>query len=62
MGRPLELITRGNKTDVALGTRGPLTGVLGGFAERDYLTVEEAERIGRGVIPENTRRFHGIAG
>lgn len=41
--------------------RGALTRVLDGFVDRDYLTAEEAERIGRDVLAGNTRRLHGIA-
>lgn len=33
---------------------------LGGLVDRDQLTVEEADRIGRGILAENTRRLHGL--
>lgn len=40
--------------------RGALERVLGGFVERDDLTVEEAEGFGRMVLGENTARLHGV--
>lgn len=42
--------------------RRALTRVLDGFVERDYLSDGEAERLGRGVLGDNARRLHGIAG
>lgn len=40
--------------------RRALERVLTGFAERDYLAPDEAERIGRGVLAENVRALHGV--
>jgi uncharacterized protein len=37
-----------------------LTTVLNGAVDSDYLTVEEAERIGRGILAGNTRALHRI--
>jgi hypothetical protein len=34
--------------------------VLGAAVERDHLTLEEAERIGRGVLGANSARLHGL--
>jgi uncharacterized protein len=42
--------------------RGVLTRVLDGFVERDYVSVTEAERIGRDVLAGNARRLHGLDG
>jgi hypothetical protein len=39
-----------------------LTRVLDGFVERDYLSVADAERLGRGVLADNARRLHGLSG
>jgi len=41
-------------------TRAALERVLGLAVERDHLTVSEAERLGRGVMAENSKRLHGI--
>jgi uncharacterized protein len=41
--------------------RGALERVLGGFVERGHLTTDEADRFGRMVLGENTRRLHGLA-
>jgi hypothetical protein len=41
--------------------RPALERVLGGFVGRDYLTLEQAERLGRGVLGDNCLRLHGIA-
>ncbi len=40
--------------------REALQRVLTSFVERDYVTVEQAERIGRDILAGNTRRLHGI--
>jgi hypothetical protein len=40
--------------------RRALTKVLGDAVDSDYLLLEEAERIGRGVLAGNTRDLHGI--
>ena len=40
--------------------REALERVLGTFVDRDFLAVEDAERIGRGVLADNVRRLHGI--
>jgi hypothetical protein len=40
--------------------RAALERVLGAAVDRDYLTVAEAERIGRGVLGANAARLHGI--
>ena len=40
--------------------RASLERVLGTFVDRDYLSVGDAESIGRGVLAENVRRLHGI--
>jgi len=34
--------------------------VLGTFVDRDYLSVSDAESIGRGVLAGNVRKLHGI--
>jgi len=41
--------------------REALERVLTDAVERDFLTPEQAVRIGRGVLAENTRRLHGLA-
>lgn len=41
-------------------TRAALERVLGSAVERDHLARAEAERIGRGVLAENTARLHGL--
>jgi predicted TIM-barrel fold metal-dependent hydrolase len=41
-------------------TRGSLERVLSSFVDRDWLTMEEADRIGRGVLAGNVRRLHGV--
>lgn len=40
--------------------RGALERVLGAYVDRDWLTVDEAERIGRGVLGGNVRALHGV--
>ncbi|MEX0985796.1 MAG: amidohydrolase family protein [Actinomycetota bacterium] len=40
--------------------REALERVLGTFVDRDYLSVPDAETIGRGVLADNVRRLHGI--
>ena len=40
--------------------RRALERVLGTFVDRDYLSVGDAESIGRGVLAGNVRRLHGI--
>ena len=40
--------------------REALERVLGRAVQRDYLTVSEAEGLGRGVLAGNTARLHGI--
>jgi hypothetical protein len=40
--------------------RGALERVLSTFVERDYLSVDDAEAIGRGVLADNVRTLHGI--
>jgi predicted TIM-barrel fold metal-dependent hydrolase len=40
--------------------RHALERVLGAFVERDWLTTDEAERFGRGVLADNVRRLHGV--
>jgi predicted TIM-barrel fold metal-dependent hydrolase len=40
--------------------RQALERVLGTFVDRDFLSVTDAERIGRGVLADNVRRLHGI--
>jgi predicted TIM-barrel fold metal-dependent hydrolase len=40
--------------------RRALTKVLGDAVDSDYLSVEEAERMGRGILAGNTRDLHGI--
>lgn len=40
--------------------RQALERVLGTFVDRDFLSVSDAESIGRGVLAGNVRRLHGI--
>ena len=40
--------------------REALERVLGTFIDRDYLSVDDAESIGRGVLADNVRKLHGI--
>jgi uncharacterized protein len=40
--------------------REALERVLGAFVDRDFLSVEAAGSIGRGVLADNVRRLHGI--
>jgi hypothetical protein len=40
--------------------REALERVLGTFADRDFLSIKDAESIGRGVLADNVRRLHGI--
>jgi len=40
--------------------REALERVLGTFVDRDYLSVADAESIGRGVLADNVRKLHGI--
>ncbi len=40
--------------------REALERVLGAFVDRDYLSVEDAGSIGRGVLANNVRKLHGI--
>ena len=40
--------------------REALERVLGTFVDRDFLSVKDAESIGRGVMADNVRRLHGI--
>jgi hypothetical protein len=40
--------------------REALERVLGSFVDRDFLSVPDAESIGRGVLADNVRRLHGI--
>jgi len=40
--------------------REALERVLGTFVDRDYLSVTDAESIGRGVLAGNVRKLHGI--
>jgi uncharacterized protein len=40
--------------------RQALERVLGMFVDRDYLSVVDAESIGKGVLADNVRRLHGI--
>lgn len=40
--------------------REALERVLGTFTDRDYLSVDDAESIGRGVLADNVRKLHGI--
>jgi uncharacterized protein len=40
--------------------RRSLERVLSAFVDRDWLSVEEGERIGRGVLGDNVRKLHGV--
>ncbi len=40
--------------------REALERVLGTFVDRDYLSIDDAESIGRGVLAGNVRKLHGI--
>ena len=40
--------------------RQSLERVLGAFVDRDFLSVADAERLGRGVLADNVRALHGI--
>jgi predicted TIM-barrel fold metal-dependent hydrolase len=40
--------------------RQALERVLGTFVDRDYLSTDDAEALGRGVLADNVRRLHGI--
>jgi predicted TIM-barrel fold metal-dependent hydrolase len=40
--------------------RRALERVLGDAVERDFVTVEQAEGLGRGILSENSRRLHSI--
>jgi uncharacterized protein len=42
--------------------RDALERVLGDAVDRDFLTVHEAERLGRGILSDNARRLHAIEG
>jgi hypothetical protein len=44
----------------ALLARSALQRVLGGFVDRDYVSTDEAERLGRLVLGDACRRLHGI--
>jgi hypothetical protein len=46
----------------ALLARSTLQRVLDGFVERDYVSVEEAEALGRLVLAGACRKLHGIGG
>ena len=35
--------------------------VLGAFVDRDFLSVPDAESIGRGVLADNVRKLHGLS-
>jgi uncharacterized protein len=45
----------------ALLARSALERVLAGFVDRDFVTVDEAERLGRLVLGDACRRLHGLA-
>ena len=45
----------------ALLARSALQRVLGRFVERDYVSVSDAERLGRLILADACRRLHGIA-
>jgi hypothetical protein len=45
----------------AMLARSALERVLGRFVERDYLSTDEAERLGRLVLGDACRRLHGLA-
>ena len=40
--------------------RDALERVLGTFVDRDFVTIGDAESIGRGVLAGNVRKLHGI--
>lgn len=40
--------------------REALERVLGTFVDRDFLSITDAESIGRGVLADNVRKLHGI--
>ena len=40
--------------------REALERVLGTFVDRDFLSVTDAESIGRGILADNVRKLHGI--
>jgi hypothetical protein len=40
--------------------RQALERVLATFVDRDYLSTDDAEALGRGVLADNVRRLHGI--
>jgi hypothetical protein len=40
--------------------RGALTRVLDRFVEHDYVSADDAERLGRLVLADSTRRLHGV--
>ncbi len=40
--------------------REALERVLGSFVDRDFLSIADAESLGRGVLADNVRRLHGI--
>ena len=44
----------------ALLARSALQRVLEGFVDRDYLSVDEAERLGRLVLGDACRALHGL--
>ena len=44
----------------ALLARSALQRVLGRFVERDHVSVEQAERLGRLVLADSCRSLHGI--
>lgn len=44
----------------AMMGRRALERVLSDAVERDFLSVQEAEHLGRGILAENSRRLHGI--
>jgi uncharacterized protein len=46
----------------ALLARSALGRVLGGFVDRDYLSVDEADRLGRLVLGDACRALHGLGG
>lgn len=46
----------------ALLARSALERVLGGFVDRDYVSTDEAERLGKLVLADACRRLHGIDG
>ena len=46
----------------ALLARSALQRVLGRFVERDYVSTDEAERLGRLVLGEACRELHGLSG